>query len=145
MTSLTLALTWLIIAVILGVIEAVTIDLVAIWFSFGAVIAMIASLFEASFAVQITIFFASSILALIITKPFCKKVLKPRKVSTNADTTIGMVGTVTEDINPDNDSGRVYVNGLYWKASSFDGFPIEKGNKVVVKSIKGVTVEVETI
>lgn len=145
MTPLSLALIWLVLAVVLGIIEAVTIDLVAIWFSFGAIIAMLVALFGSSFALQITTFFFASILSLIVTKPFCKKVLKPRKISTNADTTIGMVGTVTEDIDPESESGRVYVNGLYWKAASFDGFPIEKGNKVVVKSIKGVTVEVEAI
>ncbi len=145
MTSLSLALSWLVFAVILGIAEAVTVDLVAIWFSFGAVVSMIFALFNASFALQVAVFFISSILAIIVTKPFCKKILKTKKVSTNADTTIGMVGTVTESINSEEDTGRVYVNGLYWKAASFDGFPIEKGSRVVVKSIKGVTVEVEAV
>ena len=145
MTSLTMALMWLVLAVILGILEAITVDLVAIWFSFGSVCAMFASLFHFSFGVQMAAFFVFSILSLIIMKPFCRKVLKTRKTATNADTTLGMVGTVTENIDCEGNAGRVFVNGLDWKASSFDGVPIEKGEKVVVKSIKGVTVEVERI
>ena len=145
MTSLTMALMWLVLAVILGILEAITVDLVAIWFAFGSVCAMFASLFDFSFAVQMVCFFAFSIISLVVMKPFCKKILKTRKTATNADSTVGMVGTVTENIDCEGNKGRVFVNGLDWKASSFDGVPIEKGEKVVVKSIRGVTVEVERI
>lgn len=39
--------------------------------------------------------------------------------------------------------GRVYVNGLEWAAKSFNGMPIERDVKVVVRRIEGVSLIVE--
>ena len=140
-----LALLWLILAVILGIIEGVTIDLVAIWFALGAFVTVIPALFKLPLAFQVITFLTVSLLALIVFKPFAKKILHVRKVSTNADSIIGKMGIVTQNIDSAGDSGRVHVDGLDWKAMSDDGFPIEKDSHVMIKSIKGVTVMVEKI
>ena len=136
---------WLIVAVILGVAEAVTIDLVAIWFSVGAIAAIIPAWLKFPVGVQVAVFTVVSIGALIVSKPFSQRILNVKTTRTNADSIIGMMGTVTENIENSEDKGRIHINGLDWKALSDDGSPIEKGERVIVKEIKGVTVIVERI
>ena len=145
MSDLTLALIWLILAVVFGIAEALSVDLTAIWFSLGSIFSMLFAFMGVSVTFQIIIFFAVSVLALIFLKPFAKKCLHIKKTSTNADSNIGMVGKVTEGIDLISGKGRVFVNGLEWKASSIDASFIEEGESVIVKDIKGVTLEVERL
>ena len=140
-----LPLTWLIIAVILGAIEAATVDLVAIWFAIGAFITILPACFGVPFVFQLLFFIAVSLIILVFTRPVAKNVLRVKKVSTNADQIIGMVGIVTHSIENISGEGRVLVNGLEWSARSDDGVPIEEKEKVLIKSIEGVKVIVEKI
>ena len=140
-----LPLTWLIIAVILGIIEAMTVDLVAIWFAAGAFITILPASFGAPFAAQLLFFLGISLIALVFTRPVAKKLLKVKKTSTNADRIIGMVGIVTQPIENISGAGRVLVNGLEWAARSDDGAPISEKENVLIKSIEGVKVIVEKI
>ena len=138
-------LVWLLIAVILCIIEAVTIDLVAIWFAAGSLAAIIPSLFDAPFWLQLLVFLIVSLACLVFTRPLVVGVLKVRKTSTNADRVIGMVGVVTTAISNVNGQGRVLVNGLDWAARSDDGAPVEEHENVLVKKIEGVTLIVERV
>ena len=140
-----LPLTWLLIAVGLGIIEAVTVDLVAICFSIGAFITILPASFGVPFPVQLLFFIAVSLVILVFTRPVAKKVLKVKKTSTNADQIIGMVGVVIHPIDNITGSGRVMVNDLDWAARSDDGVPIEVNEKVLIKAIEGVKVIVERI
>jgi len=140
-----LPLTWLLIAVGLGIIEAVTVDLVAIWFAIGAFITILPASFGVPFPVQLLFFIAVSLVILVFTRPVAKKVLKVKKTSTNADQIIGMVGVVIHPIDNITGSGRVMVNDLDWAARSDDGVPIEVNEKVLIKAIEGVKVIVERI
>lgn len=49
-------MTWLIIAILLGVFEAMTVDLVAIWFAIGALAAILPAAIGAPFWVQLVVF-----------------------------------------------------------------------------------------
>ena len=60
---------WAAVIVLFGVFEAVTAQLVSIWFVIGAVAALISALLGATVTVQVIIFFAVSVLALVITRP----------------------------------------------------------------------------
>jgi membrane protein implicated in regulation of membrane protease activity len=138
-------LLWLLLAVILGIFEAVTVDLVAIWFAAGAFVAVIPALLGAPGWVQFLVFLAVSLVTLAFTRPAVSHLLHVRKTSTNADRVIGMMGIVSEPIHNVTDEGRVQVNGLSWAARSDDGEPIEKGESVLVKEIDGVKLIVERI
>ena len=48
-------MTWLIIAILLGVFEAMTVDLVAIWFAIGALAAILPAAVGAPFWVQLVV------------------------------------------------------------------------------------------
>lgn len=138
-------LTWLIVAVVLGAIEAATVDLVAVWFALGALVAVVPASMGLPFIMQLIIFLAVSFVTLAFTRPIAKNVLKVKKVSTNADQIIGMVGIVTQPINNIAGEGRVLVNGLEWAARSDDGVPIDEKENVLIKAIEGVKVIVERI
>ncbi len=140
-----LPVVWLVVAVLLVVAEVGTAELVAIWFALGAVAALIASLFSLPFLGQIGVFLGVSILALIGTRPFIKKVLVVRHVRTNADSFIGQVGTVINDIEGAQHVGRVNVSGQDWSAVSEDGQPIFQGEQVLVKAIEGVKLVVQKV
>lgn len=134
---------WLLVAVIFGVIEAATVQLMSIWFAVGAVAAMIAALLGAGIWLQFVVFLAVAVLVLVFTRPLVKKVLRVGHIHTNADSLIGRIGAVTVDIAGPGEVGRVLVDGQDWSAVSQDGIPVAKGEKVLVKAIEGVKLVVE--
>lgn len=134
---------WLLVAVIFGVIEAATVQLMSIWFAVGAVAAMVAALLGAGVWLQFIIFLVVAAVVLVFTRPLVKKVLRVGHVHTNADSLIGRIGAVTVDIAGPGEVGRVLVDGQDWSAVSEDGCPLARGEKVLVKAIEGVKLVVE--
>ena len=136
---------WAAAIVIFGVLEAVTVQLVSIWFVIGAVAALIASLCGANFLTQVLIFVGVTIVALLLTRPLVKKRLKPKTESTNADRCIGQEAVVTEKIDNIAATGLVKVGGSVWTARTADGSVIEQGAIVKVEKIEGVKLIVTEI
>ena len=129
---------WLCLTILFGIIEAVTVQIVSIWFAGGAVCAMIAYAFGASEAVQIGVFVLSSAILLLLTRPFVKKLTDGKKVSTNADSLIGKTAVVTKKTDELGLSGEARVAGSIWTICSNDGTPIFENEKVTVEKIEGV-------
>lgn len=136
---------WAAAIVIFGVVEALTVQLVSIWFVCGAIGAFIASLCGANLLTQVLIFVGITILALIFTRPLVKKRLKPKVQSTNADRCIGKEAVVTQRIDNLSATGQVNVAGSIWTARSAEDVVIEEGTTVKVVRIEGVKVIVTTI
>lgn len=137
-TQTTMYIFWAAAIVIFAVAEAVTAQLVSIWFVLGAVAALIAALCGATPVVQVIVFIAVTILALVITRPLVKKYIHPKKEYTNADKVIGQVGIVCEDIDNIKATGQVKADGKIWTARSVDGSLIPKGSDVIINRIEGV-------
>lgn len=129
---------WAAAIVIFGVLEAVTVQLVSIWFVIGAIAALIASLCGASLLTQVLIFVGVTIVALLLTRPLVKRKLKPKVESTNADRCIGQEAVVMERIDNIEPTGLAKVGGNVWTARTADGSIIEKGTIVKVEKIEGV-------
>ncbi|MBQ3530503.1 MAG: NfeD family protein [Oscillospiraceae bacterium] len=134
---------WLILAVVLGVIEAVTVSLISVWFAIGALAAIIPAYFEVPLWGQILVFLAVSAIAFAFTKRFFKDVVKVKKQPTNSDSLIGTDGIVTSEINNLEGAGKVYISGLTWSAKSKNGDNIQEGAVVTVNKIEGATLIVE--
>ncbi len=132
---------WLIIAIVLGVVEVVTVNLVSIWFVISSILAMVVSMFTDNLYIQIGVFVIIGILLMPISKKIYNKI-KKNNVSTNIDRIIGMKGIVTEDITKDA-IGEVKVDGKRWSAYSNDS--INKGEVVKVVKINSVKLYVERI
>ena len=136
-----LSIFWLVVAVILGLMEAATFSLVSIWFCIGAVITAVVSVFTDNIATQIGVFVITSAILFLCTRRFVNKFLNKEKVATNADSIIGQKGIVTEKIDPDLNTGRIKVKGQSWAVKS--EVPMEKGDHVIVKDIEGVRAVIE--
>ena len=61
-------------------------------------------------------------------------------VRTGSEEMVGSVAEVREPLDPE---GQVFVSGALWRARAIDGGPIGPGNRVRVKSVDGLTLEVE--
>lgn len=138
-----MAFVWIVIAVVLGIIEAATVSLVSVWFAIGALAAIIPAFFDAPIWVQILVFLAVSAISFTFTRRFFKEVIKVKKQPTNADGLIGQDGIVTTEINNLEGSGKVYISGLTWSAKSSDGEIIPEGAVITAEKIEGVTLIVK--
>lgn len=136
---------WLITAVVLGIIESITVALVSIWMAIGAFAAAVFAFFGFGTAVQVLVFAAVSALMLILTAPLSKRFRQSKKVSTNADRLIGQEGVVLRRVDPIENKGQIKVMGQIWSAEGADGIELDIGEKVIVKAIEGVHVIVGRI
>lgn len=106
---------WLGIIVILSIIEAVTVELVSVWFIASAIVSLILQVLGLDFKLCFIIFVLLGIVLMITTRKYLLKLLQVKKTSTNIDRIIGMKALVTKDIK---DIGEVKVDGKIWTAVS---------------------------
>lgn len=128
---------WFALVFVFIIIEAITLNLVTIWFAFGSICAYITSYFTENIIVQLIVFVVTSSISLFFTKPLLEKYLKCNKEKTNLDRIIGQVGIVTKDIKK-HENGRVKVDGKDWMAISDK--EIKKGNEVEILKIEGAKI-----
>ena len=143
MTSYTLF--WLAVLVACLIAETATVTLASIWFAAGALAAILTVQLHGSFAVQTAVFFAVSIIFLVLLRPFARKMLKPQIVKTNADALIGTTGVVLTEIDNTQAQGQVKLEAMEWTARSTSGEVIPAGAKIRVDRIEGVQVYVSTV
>ena len=129
---------WLALIVVFAVIEGATTALTTVWFIGGALAALAAALLHAELWLQITLFFAVSVVLLAALRPLVKKYLRPRTVRTNAAGNIGREAIVTEAIDNLHETGAVRLSGVEWTARSADGSPVAAGTVVRIDAIEGV-------
>ena len=133
---------WLAILIVMLVVEANTIALVSLWFAFGALAALIASLLGAEIWLQAVLFLGISAVLLACLRPLARNLLTPRITRTNVDSVVGAQGFVTADIDNVAAAGQVKLGAMYWSARSTSGAPIPEGTLVRVDRIEGVKVYV---
>ena len=136
--SISLIWLWLILAVILMIIEAMTVGLTCIWFAVGALAAMVLAFLKVGLPAQVVVFFAVSIVLLATTRKIFVNKLKTGSEKTNTEALIGEEGVVIEDVRP-HEVGIVKVKGQEWSAVAPDNETvIEKGETITVSAIEGV-------
>ena len=136
---------WLCAMVVLGIMEAVTIGLVCIWFAGGALAALIAAALGAKLWLQVLVFFVVSAGLLAAFRPFARKFINTKGAPTNVDAIIGKNAVVIEPIDNLRGTGRVMIGSVDWTARSEDGSVIAPEALVRVLRIEGVKVCVERI
>ena len=135
---------WIIILVIALIIEAITVDLVSIWFALGALIAIVLELLHIDASIQLGVFLIISITSAIITRPLAKKILHGHITKTNLDRLIGKHCIVLKDITPDQ-KGEIKVMGNTWLATSLNNEMIYKDEYAQIIAIEGAHVIVKKI
>ena len=127
---------WSVVLVGTIVVELDTSDLVSIWFTIGAVTALVAAALGVWIVYQFAIFIVVSLVLLFATRPLSKRFMDKEVIRTNADRMIGMHGVVTTEI-PFDGKGEIKVNSQVWTAFSTSKTPIIQGTRVVILDIVG--------
>lgn len=136
---------WIAAMILFGILEGVTAGLTSIWFVLGSVAGLVSAVCKAPIWLQVTLFFAVSIVALVATRPLVKKMMDKSIVPTNADTVLGKNARVTESIDNVIPTGAVYVDGKTWSARSESGEPLPEGMMVRIIRMEGVKLIVEKL
>ncbi len=127
---------WGIVLIVAIIAEVATVQMVSTWFACASLFSLILACFGAPLWAQVTVFIALTVLLLIFTKPFVRKI-QGKLSRTNVDINIGKTAVVTEDINNALSTGRATVAGVSWMARSLDGSDISKDSVVIINDIDG--------
>lgn len=130
---------WLGVIVVTVIVEIVTLELVSIWFSFGAIIPFILSAFKGAvpMEIQIVIFVVVSALLILLLRKYAQKLLfKNTDEKTNIDSFKGKKIRLLEDASFEK-SGSIKINDVVWTATSQDGSLLKAGELVEIVSIDG--------
>jgi membrane protein implicated in regulation of membrane protease activity len=136
---------WLALAVGLGLLELLSLDLVLLMLAGGAVVGMVVALVGGPDWLQVLAAVATSVAALGVLRPGVVKRLHagPTLVQGH-EALIGKEGLVVEQVS--SQGGQVRINGELWTARPYDdALVIEPGAKVDILQIKGATAMVHEI
>ncbi len=136
---------WFIIAIACILFEMITPStLLTIFFSFGALFALLTSFFIDNVLLQTVVFLIVSFASLLSMRPFFSAMLRGETVSTNTDRIIGTQFTLEDDLVKDKWYQQP-VNNNTWSIVSSTNKEISKGTLVEVISIDGVKLVVKEI
>lgn len=125
---------WILVFIIAIVVEISTQELVSVWFSVGAIPAIILAAFGLSFWWQLGTFAVVSAIAFVLSQIFLKKRIKIKSSATNADSLVGNEILVVSRVTPTS-IGEGKVRDVVWTIASDE--TIEKDEFAIVKEIKG--------
>ena len=136
---------WLLAAVFLFMIEIFMTSFVAVCIGIGALVTGIGAYMGLDLMQQLILFAVFTFLILFFVRPFAKKFIFRSKefITTNADALLGKKATVIENIDNNKFLGRVLIDGDNWKAVSFDGKAISKGQIVTIVSYDSIVLTVK--
>ena len=126
---------WLLIAFLAVVIDIVTSSFIFMWFSIGAIVAIILSLLGLAIKIQILAFLIIGIAMVCVGYPWVKKKFKVEKnhIPLMEQTYIGKIMIAEKDID---EKSEIKVSGIYWTVIN-KGSKINKGDKFVITGIEG--------
>ncbi|MCX7904818.1 MAG: NfeD family protein, partial [Caloramator sp.] len=126
---------WVIVALLGIIVDILTSAYLFFAFTVGAIFAIVALIFNASYLLQILVFSIISALTLGISYPLIKKTLKKtvKRTLRMEEEYIGMELTADEDII---DKAHIKINGIYWLAKN-TGEIIKKGEGFKIIGIEG--------
>lgn len=130
---------WIAIIVFAVVIEAVTDQLISIWFVPGAIVSTIIDYFEVDVVWQILVFLFISLIGIIFLRKLLTKFVPDRSTKTNIDAIVGEKCIVTEKIDNFAGCGQAKVKGQVWSARGLqDDDVFEVGEVLRIVAIEGV-------
>ncbi|MGO5066247.1 MULTISPECIES: NfeD family protein [unclassified Clostridium] len=134
---------WVIIGTAALVLDLATSSFLFVWFTLGAISALIVQVLGYSMSIQIIVFALISILCMILGYPMVKKIIKKQKGSTLSieKNYVGETFSADKDIEQE---GVLKFQGVYWRATNNGGY-IKKGDKVKIISVKGNKIFVKKV
>ncbi|KAA1420076.1 NfeD family protein [Mumia zhuanghuii] len=135
---------WLVIAVLLGVAEALTLTFALGLLAVAALAAAVVAGMGGSLLAQLLAFAVTGAATLLVVRPVARRHLRqPPTVRDGSDALVGRVAVVTEEVTALR--GLVRVSGEEWSARAFEeNEVIPAGTKVDVIEIDGATAVVHS-
>lgn len=109
-------------------------DLDAIWFSIGAGMALLLSLFRVHIVIQLFSFIITTVILLFTVGRLIKKSLMTKNISLNSDSLIGKEILIIENVN-EFDNGSGVIDDIVWTVTCQAGVSIEKGKHAIIVAI----------
>jgi len=131
---------WLGVAVVLGIVEVTSLDLIFAMLAAGAVAAALSALVTDNILLQALVAIAVSVAGLAVVRPVALRHLRtPHAIQTGTAALVGERGLVVEAVS--RDDGRVKIKGEVWSARTYDPHAsvIEAGRSVQIVEIDGAT------
>ena len=138
--------TWLGLAILLGVAEMFSLDLVLIMLAAGALVGMVAAVLDLHVALQVLAASAASVAALAVVRPsVVKRVHGGPELAQGHGKLLGRQGVVTAEVSG-LAAGRIKLAGEEWTAEPYDDTTtIAAGETVEVMEIRGATAIVHPV
>ena len=138
--------TWLAVAVLLGVAEMFSLDLVLAMLATGALAGMLTSLATDAVAIQAVVALIVAVGMLAVVRPgLTRRLHTGPELRLGHGKLVGTQGTVTETVTALT-PGRVRLAGELWTAQPYDEtLSIEPGETVEVFEIRGATAFVHPV
>ena len=133
-------------AIVFGIAEMFSLDLVLLMLAMGALVGMVAALLGAGAAVAAIAAAAASVACLALVRPkLVKRLHTGPELSLGHGKLVGRQGIVTERITG-LESGQIKLAGEIWTARPYDDtLTIEPGSTVEVLEIRGATAYVHPV
>lgn len=130
---------WIGLAVVLGIVEVTSLDLVFAMLAAGALAGAVTAMATDLLVVQVLVALAVAVAMLGVVRPIALRHLRtPLAIRTGVAALVGERGLVIEPV--DRENGRVKIKGEIWSARTFDPtHTIAAGRHVEVMSIDGAT------
>jgi membrane protein implicated in regulation of membrane protease activity len=137
---------WLGLAVLLGVAEMFSLDLILLMLAVGAMAGMVTAALDANLVIQVLVAAAASVGALALVRPnLVKRFDAGPDLRLGHGKLVGQQGRVIEQVSA-LDHGRIKLAGEIWTAAPYDEYlVIEPGETVEVLQIRGATAYVHPI
>lgn len=137
---------WLGVFILSIIVEAISYDLISIWFTFGSIFAIIISAIPGiPYYVDIIVFLGVSILSIFFLRPFANKLLKRKISQSNIDEIVSKKGKVIKQITS-LEPGEIKINDIIWTAlPCSEDLKIKVGSVVKVVSVQGNKLYVKPI
>lgn len=131
---------WLGLAIVLGIAEMFSLDLILIMLAIGAAAGMVTGLVGAPIGLQLLAAAGVSVATLALVRPpIVKRLHGGPELNLGHGKLVGQQGVVTERITG-LEIGRIKIGGEIWSAAPYDDtMVIAAGETVEVLSIKGAT------
>jgi membrane protein implicated in regulation of membrane protease activity len=131
---------WLALAVVLGVLELVSLDLFLVMLAGGAIVGAVTALVGGPLALQVVLAMITAVGLLGVIRPgVVRRLHSGPTLKTGAEALIGKRATVLRELTHGT-PGRVKIDGEEWTAAPYDEDDrIEAGEVVDVVQIKGAT------
>jgi membrane protein implicated in regulation of membrane protease activity len=133
-------------AILLGIAEMFSLDLILGMMALGTLVGVVAALLGAGFAVSAIVAAAASVACLALVRPpLVKRLHSGPELTLGHSKLVGQQGVVTERITG-FEPGRIKLAGEIWSAKPYDEtLAIEPGSTVEVLEIRGATAYVHPL